>query len=333
MKTPTDNFRASGNTMIDKHFTVKILSLLVVTLIPLLSSGQTTNYLEYHAEIIKAEEFIVTKHFNESLEIYRMLANRYEYVFLRDMKVAAQLSAYLNNTDNLFYFLEKGMKKGWTSKEIMKMKIFDKSKNDNRWKKLKANKDQFRREFESSINLQLRIEVKEMLNEDQKRAIRVALIPVEQWRERYTNRKFVPNNRTQVRRINQIIDQFGYPGEKIIGDKSWATVIISHNEHDTIYNQLRPKLYSAFKRGELSAIELAIIESWRIAIDTDRKEKGFAIWADEITKSESVKVDSLRQSIGLRSIELNNKLIQIEKKLDMKFYLSPSHGGLITVKD
>ena len=162
MKTPTDNFRASGNTMIDKHFTVKILSLLVVTLIPLLSSGQTTNYLEYHAEIIKAEEFIVTKHFNESLEIYRMLANRYEYVFLRDMKVAAQLSAYLNNTDNLFYFLEKGMKKGWTSKEIMKMKIFDKSKNDNRWKKLKANKDQFRREFESSINLQLRIEVKEI---------------------------------------------------------------------------------------------------------------------------------------------------------------------------
>ncbi|MDZ7608312.1 MAG: hypothetical protein U5K79_22630 [Cyclobacteriaceae bacterium] len=213
------------------------------------------------------------------------------------------------------------------------MKILKKYKNDNRWEKLKANKDQFRKELESSINLQLRTEIKEMFIEDQKRAIRVALTPIKKWRERYINRKFVPNNRTQVRRINQIIDQSGYPGEKIIGDKSWATVIISHNEHDTIYNQLRPKLYSAFERGELSAIELAIIETWRIVVDTDRKEKGFIIWGEEIAKSESIKGDSLRQSIGLRSIELNNKLIKTEKELGMKFYLSPFHGGLITIKE
>jgi hypothetical protein len=275
----------------------------------------------------------VTRQFNESLGIYRFLTDTHDHVFLRDIKVAAQLSAYLNNTDNLFHFLEKGMKKGWTSKEIMKIRIFKKFKNDNRWETLKASKDQFRKEFESSINMQLRTEIKEMLNEDQKRAIRVALTPIKKWRTRYTNRKFVPHNRAQVRRINQIIDQYGYPGEKIIGDKSWATVIISHNEHDTIYNQLRPKLYTAFARGELSAIDLAIIETWRIVVDTDRKEMGFIIWGDEITKSESIKGDSLRQSIGLRSIELNNKLIQTEQELDMKFYLSPFHGGLIKIKE
>ena len=312
---------------------MKRLPILLLTLIPILCSGQTKNYLEYHNEIIKAEEFIVTRQFNKSLEIYRILIDNYEHVFLRDIKVAAQLSAYLNDTDNLFYFLEKGMKNGWTSKEIMKIGTFKKFRNDNRWLKLKANEDQFRKEFESSINSQLRAEIKEMFNEDQKRALRVALTPSKKWRERYTNRKFVSNNRVQVRRINQIIDQLGYPGEKIIGDKSWATVIISHNEHDTIYSELRPKLYSAFERGEISAIDLAIIETWRMVVDTDRKEKGFIIWREEITKSESIKGDSLRQSIGLRSIELNNKLIQTEKDLDMKFYLSPFHGGLITVKD
>jgi hypothetical protein len=312
---------------------MKRLSVLLLTLIPFLCSGQTKNYLEYHTEISKAEEFIVTRQFNQSLEIYRMLQDKFEHMFLRDIKVAAQLAAYSNDTDNLFYFLEKGMKKGWASKEIMKMKMIEKYKNDTRWEKLKANKDQFKKEFESSINLQLRTEIKDMFKEDQKRAIRVALTPIKKWRDSYTNRKFVPNNRTQVRRINQIIDQLGYPGEKIIGDKSWATVIISHNEHDTIYNQLRPKLYSAFERGELSAIDLAIIETWRIVVDTDRKEKGFIIWGDEITKSESINGNSLRQSIGLRSIELNNKLIQTEKELDMKFYLSPFHGGLITIKE
>lgn len=307
--------------------------LILLILIPTVCSGQTGNYRNYHHKIIKAEEFIVAGQFNESLEIYRMLTHTYEYVFLRDIKVAVQLSAYLSDTNNLFYFLEKGMNKGLTSKEIMKMKVFRKFKNDNRWKNLKANKDQFRKEFEGNINLQLRAEIKEMFNEDQKRAIRVALTPLKQWRKRYTNRKFVPNNRKQVRRINQIIDQSGYPGEKIIGDKSWAAVILSHNEHDTIYNQLRPKLYSAFERGELSAIELAIIETWRIVVDTDRKEKGFIIWGEEITKPESIKGDSLRQRIGLRSIGLNNKLIQTEKELDMNFYLSPFHGGIVTIKD
>jgi hypothetical protein len=46
-----------------------------------------------------------------------------------------------------------------------------------------------------------------------------------------------------------------------------------------------------------------------------------------------MKADSLLKSIGLRSIELNNKLIQTEKEFKMKFYLSPFHGGLIIVKE
>jgi hypothetical protein len=307
--------------------------LVLLTLIPILCSGQTNNYFDYNNEIIKAEEYIVAGQFIKSIKIYRDLTDAYRHVFLRDIKIAAQLSAYTNDTDNLFYFLEKGMKKGWSSKEIMKTETLKKFKDDSRWKELKDNQDQFEKEFKSSINLKLSMEIKKMFAEDQKRAIRVALTPVKKWRESYTNRKFVPNNRLQVRRINQIIDQVGYPGEKVIGDKSWATVIISHNEHDTIYNELQPKLYKSLREGELSPIDLAIIETWRIVVDTDRKEKGFVIWNETISKSDEAKADSLRQSIGLRNIELNNSLIQKEKELKMKFYLSPFHGGLITVKD
>lgn len=307
--------------------------ILLLTIIPTICSGQTKNYLDYHNEIIKAEEYIVARQFGESLKIYRNLTDTYKHVFLRDIKVAAQLSAYVNDTDNLFYFLEQGMKKGWTSKEIMKRETLKKFKTDSRWKKIKTKQDQFKEDFENSINLELRKEIKEMLVKDQKRAIRVALTPVKKWRERYTNRKFVPNNRNQVRRINKIIDQIGYPGEKIIGDKSWATVIISHNEHDTIYNELRPKLYSAFERGEISAIEIALIETWRTGVDTGWKDKAFLIFEQDAGTVEIVHADSLRQRIGLRSIELNNKLIGTEKELGMKFYLSPSHGGLITIKE
>ena len=307
--------------------------LIILTIAPLVGASQTKNYLAYHNRIIEAEEYIVNRQFDESLHVYRKLSQEYDYMFLKHCKVAAQLSAFINDADKLFYFLEKGLKAAWTLKQINKSKHFKNFKSDDRWKKLKDNEEEYKSAFLQSINTSLRTEVREMFAKDQKRALRVALTPVKKWRERYTNRKFVPNNRAQVRRINEIIDQTGYPGEKLIGDKSWATVIISHNEHDTIYEALRPKLYKALERGELSPSDLGIIETWRIVVNTDRKEKGFAIWSEEISKPEATKPDSLRQSIGLRSIALNNKLIQTEKELDMKFYLAPFHGGLITIKD
>lgn len=309
----------------------RILLLLIV--IPVLGSAQSNSYLDYHKEIIKAEKHIVNREFKESLKIYRNLADNYEFVFLRDIKVAAQLSGYVNDVENLYYFLENGMRKGWTLKKIKTHDHLRKYKSASRWKTLKGNQENYKKEFYESINADLRKEVRKMFVKDQKRALRVALTPIKTWRERYTNRRFVPNNKIQVRRINRIIDDFGYPGERIIGDKSWATVIISHNEHDTIYNRLRPKLYKALERGELAPVDLAIIETWRLVVDTNRQDKGFLIWSGEVTLEEATHADSLRNTIGLRNIQLNNDLIETEKELEMKFYLSPFHGGPIMVRD
>ncbi|QMU28766.1 hypothetical protein [Adhaeribacter radiodurans] len=307
-------------------------SLFLLLLLPVLCSAQTPNYLEYHQQIIQAEEYLVARQFSESLKIYRHLTATYPHVFLRDLKVAAQLAAYSQDTANLYFFLEIAMQKGWTYQQIRKRETFQQFKSEPKFKKLQANKDQFQKAFEKNINLALKAEIKQMLTADQKRALRVALTPGKRWRERYTKQKFVPHNRAQVRRINQIMDQVGYPGEKIIGDHSWATVLISHNEHDSIYRELRPKLYAAFERGEISAIELAIIESWRCVVDTGGKDKAFVIWEQEISQPEATHADSLRSTIGLRNIALNNRLLDLEKELKIKFYLSPSHGGRIKVK-
>lgn len=91
-------------------------TLILLSLIPIVCFGQSENYLDYYYKIIEAEENIVARQFDESLKIYRNLTDTYEHVFLRDLKIAAQLSAHINDGVNLYYFLEKGMKKGWTSK-------------------------------------------------------------------------------------------------------------------------------------------------------------------------------------------------------------------------
>jgi hypothetical protein len=92
---------------------MKIL-LVILAFVSMVCSAQRVSYLDYHKSVIKAEQHIVAGQFNESIGIYRRLSESYDHVFLRDLKVAAQLSAYVGDTDNLFYFLEKGVKKGWT---------------------------------------------------------------------------------------------------------------------------------------------------------------------------------------------------------------------------
>lgn len=98
----------------------RFLRLLIF--IPIFSTAQGNSYLTYHQEIIRAEEYLANQQFKESLAIYRSLSDRYDHVFRRDIKVAAQLSAHVNDPDLLFYFLEQGIKNGWTLKEIKKNK-------------------------------------------------------------------------------------------------------------------------------------------------------------------------------------------------------------------
>src|SRR5690349_14499758 len=118
---------------------MKRLVALILNLLPFFGISQPDNYLSYHQSVRNAEEHIVNKRFRESLDIYLDLSKKYDYTFLRDCKVAAQLAAYTGDKDNLFYFLEKGMKKGWTLKQIKKSKYIKKFKTDQIWRKLKGN--------------------------------------------------------------------------------------------------------------------------------------------------------------------------------------------------
>lgn len=297
--------------------------------------GQTVrDYRPYHTLVLSIEKDIAARAFSTALDKYSQLFQQYDFIFLRDIQMAAQLAAHERDTVRLFHLLEKGMTRGWEWKTIRKNTIFKSYGADPRWASLSKRRSQLEEAFQNSINLPVREEVKRMLVRDQLRAIKVALTPVKRWREWHTNNRFVPHNRAMVRRINEIIDESGYPGEMLIGDRSWATVIISHNEHDSIYYQsLRPKLLKALDHGQLAPIDFAQLETWRRGVDSQWKEQAFVIFEQTVTSEQAATADQLRAAINLRSIELNNKLIALEQELHMDFHLSPYHGGLITVKD
>jgi hypothetical protein len=131
--------------------------------------------------------------------------------------------------------------------------------------------------------------------------------------------------------LDRILGQYGYPGEKLIGNNFWMSTILGHhnsistqyNKNDTIYNYLKPKLWIALERGEMSPYEYALIDNWFIAVSSDRSEKSYG-YIDGLSSEDILRSNQLRKSIGARSIETRNDLVDIQEKTGIDFYL---HGN------
>lgn len=168
-----------------------------------------------------------------------------------------------------------------------------------------------------------------MFKKDQKKALGALFRIGQKAQNKYTEKKFAPHSEKQLGLLNSILKQYGYPGEQLIGNSLWASVILSHhnsisrnyNLKDTSYTQLRPKLMEALKRGEISPYELAQIEDWRTAGLSGHELTSFGFIGKIPSNKELKRVNKNRAEIGMRSIELRNNLIDIEKSTGLNLYL------------
>ena len=88
----------------------------------------------------------------------------------------------------------------------------------------------------------------------------------------------------------------------------------------------------ALKRGELSPYELAQIEDWKIAGLSGHELSACGFIGKIPNTTELKTVNENRSEIGLRSIELRNNLIDIEKSTGLNLYLPKGwQDGKITV--
>ena len=53
---------------------------------------ESQNYWEYHELTNKAEQCIGNENFQEAFTVYNQLFNNYDFIFLKDYKIAAQLA-------------------------------------------------------------------------------------------------------------------------------------------------------------------------------------------------------------------------------------------------
>ena len=314
------------------------MALLMIFYLPEIKANTEDDYLLYHTSVRKAEELIAEESFDLALQRYQQLFKTYSFVFLRDYKVATQLALHLNKRELAYNWLQLGIANGWTMNSIRSNKFLKELRTGDRWASIKNKYDSLHTIYLTRIDLGLRSEINKMFKRDQSKALGALFKLSSKGQDKYAERKFAPANEIQVKRLDQLLDGSGYPGERLIGNDYWAQTIISHHnsisqeycKHRTMYHDMRPKLFAAVQAGEMAPHELAIMDDWFTTVESGWQTPSYGYLAD-LNEENLLKANHLRVKIGLRKIETRNGLIDVQQKTGINFYLPawPKKNGKI----
>ncbi len=287
------------------------------------------SYLSYHSKVIECEKLIVEGKYASAIVQFDALFNQFDFLFLRDIKVATELSTHEKDYELGLTFLQLGIKAGWTLENILKNQRLRPLREHAEWLTIVSSYDSLHKAYLLRLNLQIQAQVHEMFKKDQKKAFGALFRIGQKARDKYAEKKFAPHSEEQLQSLDSILHQHGYPGEQLIGNNLWASVILCHhnsislnyNSKDTLYTQLKPKLIEALKRGEISPYELAQIEDWKTAGLTGHELTACGFIGKIPNSTVLKRVNENRLEIGLRSIELRNNLIDVEKSTGLNLYL------------
>jgi len=78
-----------------------------------------SNFFLYQKTVSNAESFILSEKYSEAIDEYNLLLKDYDYVFPRDMYIAAQVAAYTQNESEFLKFLESAILRGCSEKALL----------------------------------------------------------------------------------------------------------------------------------------------------------------------------------------------------------------------
>lgn len=305
-------------------------------------AGEKQDYAIYHQQVIEAEKLIGSEKYSDALQVYESLFDNYDFVFLREYQIATQLALFLEDKTKAKKYLRQGILAGWKLKSIKRNKYISQLKKEEDWNSIKTEYRVLRHQYESNLNEELQKQVKKMFSKDQWKAIGALFTFSSDAQDRYAEKKFAPHSEKQMAESINIIESYGYPGEKLVGNYYWMSTILSHHnsisqeyvQQDTLYLYLKPKLVNALKNGQISPFELALIDEWYHCVKNDRETSMYGI-LEPPSQSELSKSNELRAAIYMRPIEVRNQLVDIEKKTGMDFYLNggPWIEGKVEIRE
>ena len=302
-------------------------------------SNENFGYINYHELIIEAEGLISEEKFSEALMKYDKIFRSYDFIFLRDYKIVSQLALYIGEEEKALYYIKKGITSGWTLKALNANKFLKPLQIKPEWKALEKDYDSLHNQNLARIDLSAKEKVHAMFKKDQKKALGALLRIGDKAQERYALKKFAPHSENQIKELIKLLENQGYPGERLIGNNYWMSTIVSHHnsitqeyvKNDTLYKFIRPLLIQAINKGQISPYEFALIDDWQKAVSFNRASAGYG-FLNPPSQSTLSKTNDLRLAIGLRPVELRNKLIDVENKTGLNLYLPDWVKGKIIIE-
>jgi hypothetical protein len=136
----------------------RILLYGALLLIPYLATCQE-DYFVYHAYVNKAEDKIVDEDFSSALIYYDSAFSQFKYVFVKDLVIAAQLAAYLEDRSRCMDYMVRAMYGGYKVYCFEQLYQIKQVLNDLDWKEIKRKETLCREQYKASINWPLNIEI------------------------------------------------------------------------------------------------------------------------------------------------------------------------------
>lgn len=304
-------------------------------------ANENLAYTIYHKQVMTAESFIASENYAAALRVYEALFDHFEFIFLRDYQIATQLALFLDEKQKVKIFLSKAIASGWQMKSIKQNDFLDEFRKSNDWKSIKHQYRRLHKKYEATLNQKLRKKVKKMYSKDQWKAIGALFRFSSKAQDSYAEKIVAPHSEKQLKEFLSIEEKYGYPGEKLIGNDYWMSTILSHhnsistayNTKDTLYQSIQPKVKHALEKGQISAFEVVLIDEWYRAVIHDKKRPTYGILEGPLQKDLAA-TNRLREAVYLRTIEVHNKLVDLQEKTGMNFYLGghPWAEGKIEIR-
>lgn len=204
-----------------------IIYFLLITLNTL---AQEVNYIQYHKDINKAEEFFFLKNdVDSTLYYYDKVFNSYEFIFVKDLMNAAQIAIFSNKPYQKY--IEQGFENGLKLSHLKKYPLFSKiSLQLATDKKILKSYHEGRKKYISRIDFDYLDKIYKMAISDQ---------------QLKSNKNYDDYVLKTTDKLIDFTKSKGFPGEKLIG-VSDSTIFKEINKpHLDLYEQRKkdPNLF------------------------------------------------------------------------------------------
>lgn len=180
------------------------------------SAGAQENYIHYHHTFNRIDNDVLSGNAHTALNRLDSIYREYTFIFAKHCFKALQIACMVNDSVHAELWLEKAFTRGVPIWMIRNNELTRRIFSYHNSKTTLSCYDSLHSVYKASINIQLAKQVDSLLEIDQRATGKVNNGFI-LFRHTVYGLQWLWNNKKQHAEIKKIIDEYGYPGERLIG--------------------------------------------------------------------------------------------------------------------